>query len=322
MKYHHHQNKKRSYSKYATKKRIPTIHKRSGFTGKSLRGIIEHQMVYITKDSVKDKNKSSLTAKYLERMIIQDHSGVKRVIDYAVSIRVKPDFSGVVKEQVKMSMNPFDEIALEAGVKLKEKGLVNEIVSVSIGPDKSQEVLRTALAKGSDRAILIQHDENLEVEPLAVAKILQKMVDKEKPDLVLLGKQAIDDDACQTPQILASRLKWQQATFVSKLDVDTEKKIAQITREIDGGLETLKVKLPAVVSCDLRLNEPRFASLKAIMAAKKKPLETLKIDELGVDYKNRTKITKVTEPKKRQGGSILKDVNELYDKLRNEAKVI
>jgi electron transfer flavoprotein beta subunit len=192
--------------------------------------------------------------------------GVKRVIDYAVSVRVKPDFSGIVKENVKMSMNPFDEIALEAGVKLKEKGIVKEIVTVSIGPEKAQEVLRTALAKGSDRAVHIQHDENVELEPLVVAKLLQKIVDKEQPQLVLLGKQAIDDDACQTPQILAARLKWQQATFVSKMEVDAEKGTADITREIDGGLETLRVKLPAVMSCDLRLNEPRFANLKAIMA--------------------------------------------------------
>jgi electron transfer flavoprotein beta subunit len=194
--------------------------------------------------------------------------GVKRVIDYAVSIRVKPDFSGVVKENVKMSMNPFDEIALEAGVKLKEKGVASEIVSVSIGPEKAQEVLRTALAKGSDRAIHIQHNDNVEIEPLAVAKLLQKVVEKEQPQLVLLGKQAIDDDACQTPQILSSLLKWQQATFVSKLELESGKNTADVTREVDGGLETLRVNLPAVMSCDLRLNEPRFANLKAIMAVR------------------------------------------------------
>ncbi|KAL0485582.1 electron transfer flavoprotein subunit beta [Acrasis kona] len=248
--------------------------------------------------------------------------GVKRVIDYAVSIRVKPDFSGVVKDNVKMSMNPFDEIALEAGVKLKEAGVATEIVSVSIGPEKSVDILRTALAKGSDRAIHIQHDENVEVEPLAVAKLLKKVVEKEQPQMVLLGKQAIDDDACQTPQILSSLLKWQQATFASKIDVSEDKSTAEVTREVDGGLETLKIKLPAVVSCDLRLNEPRFANLKAIMAAKKKPLEVLKMGEMGVDTENRIKVLKVTEPQKRQGGGKVADVNELYDKLKNEAKLL
>ncbi len=243
---------------------------------------------------------------------------VKRVVDYNVKVRVKPDGSGVDTSNVKMSMNPFDEIAVEEAVRLKERGIATEIVAVSCGTAAAQETLRTALALGADRAILVQTD--AELQPLAVAKLLKAVVDKEAPQLAILGKQAIDDDANQTGQMLAALLGWPQATFASKVEV-TEGR-AKVKREIDGGNETLDLALPAVVTTDLRLNEPRYATLPNIMKAKKKPLETLTPDALGVDVTPRLKVLKVVEPPKRQGGGKVADVKELVAKLRNEAKVI
>ena len=243
---------------------------------------------------------------------------VKRVVDYNVKIRVKSDQSGVELANVKMSMNPFDEIAVEEAIRLKEAGTADEVIAVSIGSDKVEETLRTALAVGADRAIRIQTDQD--IQPLAAAKLLQKMVEKESPDMVILGKQAIDDDANQTGQMLAALLDWPQGTFASKVAVADGK--LDVTREVDGGLETVKLDLPAIVTTDLRLNEPRYASLPNIMKAKKKPLDTLSPADLGVDTAPRLKTLKVTEPPARQAGVKVADVAELVDKLRNEAKVI
>ncbi|MEP7207552.1 MAG: electron transfer flavoprotein subunit beta/FixA family protein [Casimicrobiaceae bacterium] len=243
---------------------------------------------------------------------------VKRVVDYNVKIRVKPDGSGVDTANVKMSMNPFDEIAVEEAVRLKEKGIVTEIVVVSCGSASSQETLRTALALGADRAILVET--GVELQPLGVAKLLKALVDKESPQLAILGKQAIDDDANQTGQMLAALLGWSQATFASKVDIADGR--ATVKREIDGGSETLEMALPAVVTTDLRLNEPRYATLPNIMKAKKKPLETVTPEALGVDVTPRLKTLKVVEPPKRKGGGKVADVKELVTKLRNEAKVI
>lgn len=243
---------------------------------------------------------------------------VKRVVDYNVKIRVKPDQSGVELQNVKMSMNPFDEIAVEEGMRLKEAGTIEELIAVSIGPAQSQETIRTALAMGADRGILVETDE--EVQPLAVAKILKAIADKENPDIVIVGKQAIDDDSNQTGQMLAALMDWPQATFASELEIGSGE--ASVTREVDGGLETIKVKMPMVMSTDLRLNEPRYASLPNIMKAKKKPIESTNPADLGVDIAPRLKTIKVEEPPKRQGGVKVADVAELVDKLKNEAKVI
>jgi electron transfer flavoprotein beta subunit len=242
---------------------------------------------------------------------------VKRVIDYNVKPRVKMDGSGVDLANVKMSMNPFDEIAVEEAIRLKEKGVATEIVAVSVGPQKAQETLRTALAMGADRAILIQTDE--EVEPLAVAKILAKIAGEEQPGMIILGKQAIDDDCNQTGQMLAALLGWPQGTFASKLEPGDGQ--VNVTREVDGGLETVQLKLPAVVTTDLRLNEPRYASLPNIMKAKSKPLATRTVDELGVDTARRIETIKVTEPSKRQAGVKVGSVDELIDKLRETGVV-
>jgi len=243
---------------------------------------------------------------------------VKRVVDYNVKIRVKPDQSGVELQNVKMSMNPFDEIAVEEGMRLKESGTIEELIAVSIGPAQSQETIRTALAMGADRGILVETDQ--EVQPLAVAKILKAIALKESPDIVIVGKQAIDDDSNQTGQMLAALMDWPQATFASELEIGSGE--ALVTREVDGGLETINVKLPMVMSTDLRLNEPRYASLPNIMKAKKKPIDTITPAELGVDIAPRLKTIKVEEPPKRQGGVKVADVAELVDKLKNEAKVI
>ena len=243
---------------------------------------------------------------------------VKRVVDYNVKIRVKPDQSGVELQNVKMSMNPFDEIAVEEGMRLKEAGTIEELIAVSIGPAQSQETIRTALAMGADRGILVETDE--EVQPLAVAKILKAIALKESPDIVIVGKQAIDDDSNQTGQMLAALMDWPQATFASELEIGSGE--ASVTREVDGGLETINVKLPMVMSTDLRLNEPRYASLPNIMKAKKKPIDTTTPADLGVDIAPRLKTIKVEEPPKRQGGVKVTDVAELVDKLKNEAKVI
>jgi electron transfer flavoprotein beta subunit len=243
---------------------------------------------------------------------------VKRVIDYNVKVRVKPDGTGVETANVKMSMNPFDEIAVEEAVRLKEAGAATEIVAVSCGPLACQETLRTALAIGADRAVLVESNEDL--QPLAVAKLLKKICEKEAPQIVILGKQAIDDDSNQTGQMLAALLGWSQATFASKIVLEKDK--ANVTREVDGGLETISIKLPAVVTTDLRLNEPRYVTLPNIMKAKKKPLENLKPDALGVDVAPRLQVLKVTEPPKRKAGVKVPDPKALVDRLRNEAKVI
>jgi len=243
---------------------------------------------------------------------------VKRVIDYNVKPRVKSDGSGMDLANVKMSMNPFDEIAVEEAVRLKEKGVATEVIAVSCGVQQCQETLRTAMAIGADRAILVQTDE--ELQPLAVAKLLKALVDKEQPGLVILGKQAIDDDCNQTGQMLAALADLPQATFASKLEVADGK--ARVTREVDGGLETIEVALPAVVTADLRLNEPRYVTLPNIMKAKKKQLDTLKPEDLGVDAKPRLKTLKVAEPPKRGAGIKVPDVATLVAKLKNEAKVI
>ena len=244
--------------------------------------------------------------------------GVKRVIDYNVKVRVKADGTGVETANVKMSMNPFDEIGVEEAVRLKEKGIATEIVAVSMGPAASQETLRTALAMGADRGILVQTD--AELQPLAVAKLFKAIAMREAPQLVIVGKQAIDDDSNQTGQMLAALLGWSQGTFASKV-APTEGGL-EVTREVDGGLETLALRLPAVVTTDLRLNEPRYASLPNIMKAKKKPIETLTPEALGVDAAPRLTTLKVVEPPKRLAGVKVKDVAELVDKLKNEAKVI
>ncbi len=243
---------------------------------------------------------------------------VKRVVDYNVKVRVKSDGSGVDIANVKMSMNPFDEIAVEEAVRLKEAGKATEIVAVSCGVAQCQETLRTAMAIGADRAILVETD--VELQPLAVAKILKALVDREKPQLVLMGKQAIDDDANQTAQMLAALAGLPQATFASKLTLEDGS--ARVVREVDGGLETLSVKLPAVVSVDLRMNEPRYVTLPNIMKAKKKPLETIKPTDLGVDPAPRLKTLKVADPPTRQAGIKVPDVATLVAKLKNEAKVI
>ncbi|HTY03410.1 MAG TPA: electron transfer flavoprotein subunit beta/FixA family protein [Rhodocyclaceae bacterium] len=243
---------------------------------------------------------------------------VKRVVDYNVKVRVKADQSGVELANVKMAMNPFDEIAVEEAVRLKEAGIATEVVAVSCGLPACQETLRTALALGADRAILV--DTDAELQPLAVAKLLQALTAREQPQMVILGKQAIDDDANQTGQMLAALLGWAQATFASKLIVADGK--ATVTREVDGGLETVAISLPAVVTTDLRLNEPRYATLPNIMKAKKKPLDTVKPADLGIDAAPRLRTLKVTEPPKRQAGVKVADVAELVAKLKNEAKVI
>jgi electron transfer flavoprotein beta subunit len=245
---------------------------------------------------------------------------VKRVVDYNVKIRVKPGGSGIDLTNVKMSMNPFDEIAVEEAVRIKEKGGASEIVAVSIGPAKAQETIRTALAIGADRGIHIETPDGALVEPLAVAKLLKSVVDAEKPDLVILGKQAIDDDCNQTGQMLAGLLGWPQGTFASKVVLDEGS--VHVTREVDGGLETLKLKMPAVVTTDLRLNEPRYPSLPNIMKAKKKPLETKKPDDFGVDITPRLKVQNITEPATRKAGVRVDSVAELVEKLKTEAGVL
>ncbi|MCB1968770.1 MAG: electron transfer flavoprotein subunit beta/FixA family protein [Geminicoccaceae bacterium] len=243
---------------------------------------------------------------------------VKRVVDYNVKIRVKADGSGVDTANVKMSMNPFDEIANEQAIRLKEAGIVSEIVAVSMGPAKCQETLRTALAMGADRAIHVQTDE--ELQPLAVAKLLKKIAEKEEPGLFLLGKQAIDDDSNQTGQMLAALLGWPQATFVSRLEIADGS--ATVGREVDEGIETLRLRLPAVLTVDLRLNEPRYASLPNIMKAKKKPVDTLSPEDLGVDITPRLAYSNFEEPPKRKAGVRVESVAELVDKLKNEAGVV
>jgi electron transfer flavoprotein beta subunit len=243
---------------------------------------------------------------------------VKRVVDYNVKIRVKADETGVELANVKMSMNPFDEIAVEEAVRIKEAGKAEEIVVVSLGPKQSQETIRNALALGADRGILVESDD--ELQPLAVAKLLKAVIDKEQPQLVILGKQAIDDDSNQVGQMLAALLGWPQGTFASKVELSSED--LSVTREIDGGLETVKLQLPAVVSTDLRLNEPRYAKLPNIMKAKKKPLEVIPVADLGVDVAPRLTVLKVSEPGQRQAGIKVESVAELIEKLRNEAKVI
>lgn len=243
---------------------------------------------------------------------------VKRVVDYNVKVRVKSDGTGVDLANVKMSMNPFDEIAVEEAVRLKEAGIATEVIAVSVGVSQAQETLRTALAIGADRAILIESNE--ELQPLAVAKLLKSLVDKEQPQLIILGKQAIDDDSNQTGQMLAALAGMPQGTFASKLTVTDGK--ALVSREVDGGAEILSLTLPAVVTTDLRLNEPRYVTLPNIMKAKKKPLETLKPEELGVDVSPRLKTLKVVEPPKRSAGVKVPDVKALVEKLKNEAKVL
>lgn len=248
---------------------------------------------------------------------------VKRCLDYNVKARIASDGKSMDLANVKMSMNPFDEIAVEEAVRLKEAGKVTEIVVVSIGPDKAQETLRTALAVGADRAILVQTDKPTDlggVEPLGVAKALKALVEKENPDLVIMGKQSIDDDSNQTGQMLSALLGWSQGTFTSKVELGDGS--ASVTREIDGGLETLKLKLPAIITTDLRLNEPRYAALPNIMKAKKKPLETLSADDLGVSFEPRLSVVSISEPAKREAGEKVADVDALIDKLKNEAKVI
>ena len=243
---------------------------------------------------------------------------VKRVIDYNVQVRVKDDGTGVVTDNVKMSTNPPDDNAIEEAVKIKESGKAKEVVAITIGDDKAQETVRKALAVGADRGIHVKVDGI--VEPLAVSKILKKIVEKENPDLVFMGKQAIDDDCNQTGQMLAAILNWPQATFASKIEV--KEKSLEVTREIDEGLETIEVNIPAIVTCDLRLNEPRYASLPNIMKAKKKPLEQLNSSDLGVDTKARIEQIKVEEPPKRKAGIKVASVSELVQKLKNDAKVI
>ena len=243
---------------------------------------------------------------------------VKRVIDYNVQIRVKEDGTGVVTENVKMSTNPPDDNAIEEAVKIKEAGKATEVVAVTVGEEKAQETIRKALAVGADRGIHVKADGIL--EPLAVSKISQKIVDKEKPDLVFMGKQAIDDDCNQTGQMLSALLNWPQATFASKIDVKENK--LEVTREIDEGLETIEINVPAIVTCDLRLNEPRYASLPNIMKAKKKPIEEIAASDLGVDLSPRLEQLKVEEPPKRKAGIKVANVAELVQKLKNEAKVI
>ena len=243
---------------------------------------------------------------------------VKRVVDYNVKIRVKADKTGVDLANVKMSMNPFDEIAIEEGLRLREAGVATEVIAMSVGPQAAQETLRTALAMGADRGILIKTDET--VEPLAVAKLMKAVAEEEKPDLIIVGKQAIDDDSNQTGQMLAALLGWAQGTFASKIDL--EGGTAKVTREVDGGLQTIDLKMPVVVTTDLRLNEPRYASLPNIMKAKKKPIDEKAPEDLGVDIASRLTTLKVEEPSKREAGVMVETVAELVDKLKNEAGVI
>ena len=243
---------------------------------------------------------------------------VKRVVDYNVKVRVKADHTGVETANVKMSMNPFDEIAIEEALRLREKGTVSEVIAVSCGVQQCQETIRTALAMGADRGVLVLTD--AELQPLAVAKLLKAVIDKEGPEIVIIGKQAIDDDCNQTGQMLAALLGWPQATFASKLAIGDG--AAEVIREVDGGLETVKLKMPAVVTTDLRLNEPRYASLPNIMKAKKKPIDVVSPDELGVDVTPRLVTLKVEEPAKRQGGVKVGSVEELVTKLKTEARVI
>ena len=245
---------------------------------------------------------------------------VKRVVDYNVKIRVKPDGSGIDLANVKMSMNPFDEIAVEEAVRMKEKGVATEVIVVSIGSAKSQETIRTALAIGADRGILVETADGVSIEPLTVAKLLKAIVDTETPDLVILGKQAIDDDCNQTGQMLAALLGWAQGTFASKVEATAGSVL--VTREVDGGLETVKLKLPAVITTDLRLNEPRYPSLPNIMKAKKKPLDIKKPEDFGVDIAPRLKVLKTAEPPTRKAGIKVKDVAELVQKLKTEAGVL
>ena len=243
---------------------------------------------------------------------------VKRVIDYNVKVRVKADNTGVETANVKMSMNPFDEIAIEEAIRLKEAGTAEEIVAVSMGPQQCQETIRTALAMGADRGVLVKTDD--ELQPLAVAKLMKAVVDEEQPGLIILGKQAIDDDSNQTGQMLAALLGWPQATFASKVEIAGDK--AKVTREVDGGLETIEINMPCIVTTDLRLNEPRYASLPNIMKAKKKPIDEKSPEDMGVDITPRLTTIKVEEPPKREAGVIVEDVAQLVDKLRNEAGVI
>lgn len=243
---------------------------------------------------------------------------VKRVVDFNVKVRVKSDQTDVDIATVKMSMNPFDEIAIEEATRLKEKGVATEVIAVSCGVTQCQETLRTAMAIGADRGVLVQTDAQL--QPLAVAKLLKAVADKEQPQLIILGKQAIDDDANQTGQMLAALLGWPQATFANSIEVSSDS--VKVVREVDGGLETVNVKLPAVITTDLRLNEPRYVTLPNIMKAKKKPLETLSTDDLGVDVTPRLSVLKVVEPAARKAGIVVPDVATLVDKLKNEAKVI
>ena len=243
---------------------------------------------------------------------------VKRVVDYNVKIRVKPDSSGVDLANVKMSMNPFDEIAVEEAIRMKEAGIVEEIIAVSMGEAKSQETIRTALAMGADRGILVESDEDL--QPLALAKMLKAIVEKEEPGIVVLGKQAIDGDNNQTGQMLAALLGWPQGTFASKVEKDGD--TVKVTREVDGGLQVVTMPLPAIITADLRLNEPRYASLPNIMKAKKKPIDTMPPGDLGVDVAPRLQTVKVTEPPARAAGVIVGSVAELVDKLKNDAKVV
>jgi electron transfer flavoprotein beta subunit len=242
---------------------------------------------------------------------------VKRVIDYNVKVRVKADNTGVETANVKMSMNPFDEIAVEEAIRLKEAGTAEEIVAVSMGPQQCQETLRTALAMGADRGVLVKSDD--ELQPLAVAKLMKAVIDEENPQLVILGKQAIDDDSNQTGQMLAALMGWPQATFASKVELTDGK--AKVTREVDGGLETIEVNMPCIVTTDLRLNEPRYASLPNIMKAKKKPIDEKAPEDYGIDTAPRLTTLKVEEPPKREAGVIVEDVAQLVDKLRNEAGV-
>ena len=245
---------------------------------------------------------------------------VKRVIDYNVRIRVKSDKSGVETDNVKMSMNPFDEIAVEEAVRMKEKSQIQEIVILSIGTDKSQETIRSALAMGGDRGILVKTDKE-QLEPLTVGKIIKAVSDREKPDLIILGKQAIDDDCNQTGQIVATLLEFPQATFASELKKNDDNTL-EVTREVDGGLETVKVNIPCVVTTDLRLNEPRYASLPNIMKAKQKKIDVLEIESFGIDIKNRLQVLEVNEPPERKPGIKVDDVEALVNKLKNEAKVL
>ena len=243
---------------------------------------------------------------------------VKRVVDYNVKVRVKADQSGVELANIKMSMNPFDEISVEEAIKLREAGVATEVIIVSIGVTQCQETLRTALAMGADRAILVET--SAEIQPLAIAKLLKAICEKESPQIVILGKQAIDDDSNQTGQMLAALLNWPQATFASKVTVTAG--MAEVMREIDGGMETIEIKLPAIITTDLRLNTPRYATLPNIMKAKKKQLDVMTPESLGVDVAPRLKTLKVVEPPKRKGGVMVADVAALVDKLKNEAKVI